>query len=61
MDRENNLVNLLIVLNKMHLQAFSDVVGKVGEVLFVFLWQYDASHTSPLGLERLFIWSVIFG
>lgn len=43
-------VDLAVVVHKMNLQSFSDVVWQVGEVLPVLSWNNHAGYTSTAGL-----------
>lgn len=49
---KNNRVDLAVVIHEVDLQAFGDVICQVREVLPVFSWQDNASHTSTPRLKR---------
>lgn len=51
--REDNGVDLGIMVDKVDLQAFCDIVGEVGEVLLVLRWEDHARHTCTTSLQDI--------
>ena len=48
---EDNIINIFVVFNKMHIKSFSDELLQISKIFSVLDWKNNAIDTNSLGLQ----------